>query len=185
MIITISGPPGSGKNTVADALAKKLNYKHYSMGDIRRKMAQDRGMTIADFNKLGEKEFFTDKEVDGYQTELGKKEDNFIVDGRLSYHFIPNSLKIFLDVTLEVGAKRIFGAKRKGEEFKNLDEAIASVKSRVQSDKARYKKYYNLDYTDKSQYDYVVDTTNLSVDGVVNKILSMIEERKKDGNKKR
>jgi len=35
MIITIAGEGGSGKSTVARILAKKLDYKHYSTGDLR------------------------------------------------------------------------------------------------------------------------------------------------------
>ncbi|MFH1364907.1 MAG: AAA family ATPase, partial [Candidatus Aenigmatarchaeota archaeon] len=89
MIISICGISGSGKSTISKLLAERLGYKHYSIGEIRRKMAVDRGMTLAELNKLGEKEDFTDKEVDKFQEELGKKEDNFVIDGRTSFHFIP------------------------------------------------------------------------------------------------
>ena len=36
MIITIDGPAGSGKSTVADALAKKLNFIHFNSGALFR-----------------------------------------------------------------------------------------------------------------------------------------------------
>ena len=39
MIITITGLPGSGKTSVAKHLAKHLHIKHYSMGDLFRKIA--------------------------------------------------------------------------------------------------------------------------------------------------
>ena len=90
MIITINGTPGSGKSTVAKFLAKKLKLRHYSMCDLRRKMALEKGMTIDELNKIGEKEAWTDKDADNCQKKLGKKEDNFIIDGRLSWFFIPN-----------------------------------------------------------------------------------------------
>ena len=53
MIITISGIPGSGKTTVGRMLAEKLGYKFYSIGDLRGKMAMERGMTIDQLNELG------------------------------------------------------------------------------------------------------------------------------------
>ena len=36
MIITIDGPAGSGKSTVADILAEKLNYIHFNSGALFR-----------------------------------------------------------------------------------------------------------------------------------------------------
>ena len=53
MKLTLSGKPGSGKSVVADILAEKLNLKRYSVGNYRREMAKKRGMTLAEFNKLG------------------------------------------------------------------------------------------------------------------------------------
>jgi len=179
MIISISGPPGSGKNTIAKLLAKKLKMKHYSIGDLRGKMALERGMTIDELNKLGEKEDFTDKEADEYQEKLGVTEDNFVIDGRLSFYFIPHSVKIYLDVSVEEGAKRIFENPRKDEKrYDSIKETIKANKARIASDKKRYKKYYNIDCYDKSHYDIVIDTTKLTADKVVEKILLFLKKKK-------
>ena len=45
MLLTISGPIGSGKSTVAAALAEELSYEHVSGGDIFRELAAERGYT--------------------------------------------------------------------------------------------------------------------------------------------
>ena len=101
MIISLSGAPGSGKSTVAQMLADKLSWPRYYMGGLRREAAKKRGLSLAEYNKLGETDIKTDKEVDEYQRELGEKEDNFVIEGRTSWYFIPHSLKIYLDVSPE------------------------------------------------------------------------------------
>jgi predicted cytidylate kinase len=177
MIITISGDAGSGKNTVGEILSKKLNMKLYCMGDLRRKMAEKRGMTIGQFNKLGEKQSFTDAKVDKFQEELGKKEDNFIMVGRVSFHFIPNSKKIYLAVKPEIGAKRIMGDKsRKTEKYATLKGALEKLRERKRCDIMRYKKYYDIDdaYSHK-YYDLIVDTSSLSPRQIADRIIKFVK----------
>ena len=79
MIITISGKPGSGKSTIAKIIAKKLKYDFFSAGDYRGEMAIKKGMTIDQLNKLGEKEDWTDKQVDDELKRISKKKDNIVV----------------------------------------------------------------------------------------------------------
>lgn len=176
MIITISGIAGSGKSTMAKLLAEKLNYKHYSVGDFMREMAKERNLTLLELSKKAETDKTIDKELDKKQIELGKKEDNFVIDSRLGFHFIPNSKKIFLEVDLNEAAKRIFREKRQHEQYKDIQESIEKIKTRIKSEDKRYREYYNMDYHDKKNYDLVIDTTNITVEQVLNKILKNIME---------
>ena len=80
MIITIGGSPGSGKSTVAKLVAKKLNLKHYSTGDFMRELAKENNMNLDEFSKHAEKNKDIDKQLDQRQIELGKKENNFIIE---------------------------------------------------------------------------------------------------------
>ena len=66
-----------------------------------REIAAKRGITLLELSKLAETDRSIDKELDNYQIQLGKDEDNFIIDARLGWHFIPDSIKIFLDVNDE------------------------------------------------------------------------------------
>jgi len=169
MIISISGAPGSGKTSVAKILAEKLGMNFYSMGDLRGKMAMERGITIDELNKIGEEDKTTDTTVDDYQKELGQKEDNFIMEGRLSWHFIPNSFKVFLGSDPLKAAERIYTAKRRSPDHGRADEAAhasiedtkAALDKRIASDVIRYQKHYGIDYRDPAHYDFVLDTTNL------------------------
>ena len=186
MIITISGLPGSGKTSVAKLLAKKLKMKRYYIGEMRRKIARKKGMTLDELNKLGESEEWTDREVDDYQKVLGRKEDNFIIEGRTSFFLIPHSIKIFLDVDIRTGAQRIFNAikkdgamERNEGDFQNVDEAENAINERIKSDRMRYKKYYGIDFLDKSNYDIVIDTTKLEIVQVVERLMQEIDKIKK------
>lgn len=179
MIITITGLPGSGKTTVIKQLSNALHLPWYSIGDLRGKMAKERGMTIDELNALGETEAFTDNEVDDYQKSLGTSGESFVIDGRLSWHFIPSSFKVFLDVNKNVGATRIFGASKKGQRsdeksYESVDEVKTFIANRVASDVRRYQKYYGVDFLNRNNYDLVVNTSNLTAEEVVRQILEQI-----------
>jgi len=167
MIITISGVPGSGKTTVAKILSGKLGMPFYSMGGLRAKLAEDRKISIDELNAIGEIDPTTDTSVDEYQRELGKTKDNFIVEGRLSWHFIPHSIKIFLSCDLDEAAKRIFEARKNTKMredeamYRNAEETRRAIEERTASDVRRYALIYGVDYREPSHYDFVIDTTNL------------------------
>lgn len=179
MIISISGKPGSGKSTVAKTLAKKLNLKHFSGGDFMRQMAKERSISLLELSKIAEKDRSVDEEIDKQTIELGKKENDFVIDSRTAWHFIPRSIKIFLDVGLAEGAKRIFNDLRPEEKENTTIEHIrANIVRREASEQQRYKKYYNIDSFNKKNYDLVIDTTNLTPDQVVNKITEFVKKKK-------
>ncbi|MFA5130362.1 MAG: cytidylate kinase family protein [Patescibacteria group bacterium] len=168
MIIAIAGVPGSGKTSVSRIIAKHFGWPQYSIGDLRGKMAKERGMTINELNTLGEKEAFTDKEVDDYQKHLGETEDNFVIEGRLTWFFIPKAFKVLLTCDMHEAAKRIYAARKDPNEerddevmYSSIEETERVTKDRMDSDTRRYQKYYGVDYLDPSHYDLVVDTTSL------------------------
>ncbi|MEK6823131.1 MAG: (d)CMP kinase [Nanoarchaeota archaeon] len=188
MIITISGDPGSGKSTAAKEIAKHLRLNHYSGGDMRGLLAKDHGMTIDELNKLGENDPSTDRDIDERIAKLGKEEDGFVIDSRLAWHFIPQSIKIYLTTDVRVAAQRIFKdiqlkdkapVDRSDEpEYKDVDDVVKHIKARVASDKKRYKKYYDIDHTDMSHYDLVLDTTALTLPQTVERILAFVQKFK-------
>ncbi len=182
MIISISGSIGAGKSTVAKKIAKKLGWPRYYIGGLRREKAKERSMTLAEYNKLGEEDPSTDLEVDKYQEELGKKEDNFIIEGRTSWHFIPHSLKIYLEVEEKEGVKRVWeelknkeNNRNEGKNLDTLEDVIKNIRQRKESDKIRYKKYFDIDVYDKSNYDIVIDTTNLDIEESVQSVYEAIK----------
>ncbi len=183
MIISFSGAPGSGKSTIAQMLADKLNWPRYYMGGLRREAAKRRGLTLGEYNKLGETDIQTDQEVDEYQRKLGQEQDNFVIEGRTAWYFIPHSLKIYLDVDSRVGARRIFSHLQQKNE-RNEDNGLNSWQAvlennqkRTESDRIRYRQYYNIDAGDLKNYDFYLDTTNLNQDQVLLAVYNFVSQR--------
>ncbi|HLD72231.1 MAG TPA: cytidylate kinase family protein [Candidatus Nanoarchaeia archaeon] len=179
MKITLSGALGSGKSTVAKLVAQKLNLKHYSTGDFMREIAIRRKVTLLELNKLAETDPSVDKELDERQIKLRKEEDHFIIDARLGWHFIPDSIKVFLNVTDEEAARRIFAEKRKDERYNTtLDLTLENIKRRKESETKRYQQYYGVNYFNLKNYDLIIDTTKLTAKEVADKLIEFVRKKR-------
>ena len=88
-------------------------------------------------------------------------------------------LKVFPKKDDKVRAERILKDKRQQEKSKSLKETIISIKNREESEKKRYKKYYGVDYTEKHLYNFVIDTTKLTPEEVVEKIMEFVKIKQK------
>lgn len=177
MIVSFAGHAGSGKSTIASKLSEKLGWPRYYIGGLRRAKAKEIGLTLEEYNKLGETDPKTDLEVDEYQAELGKQNDNFIIEGRTSWHFIPQSFKIFVAVDEKIGAERILKSLRKdnnrNETAKNietLEEMIEKNRERRASDELRYHKYFNIDAYNPDNFDFIIDTSDLTPEECFDKV---------------
>lgn len=176
--ITISGEAGSGKSTVADIIANKLRINRYSTGDYMRTMAAARGVTIIKLNKMSETDPAIDRELDDWQKKLEeKKQESFVLDSRLGFHFIPSSIKVFLRAGLNIRAKRIFYMSRLVEQNTTLKKTIADIKKRQVLERERYKEKYGVDCLDFSRYDLVLNTTKLTPEKVADKIIMFVMKK--------
>lgn len=143
-------------------------------------MAEAKGITLEELNVIGEKEDWTDKEVDAYQKQLGQTGDNLVISGWVSFHFIPNSVKIFLEVSDAEGSRRIHtdsGVARQTEakQFGTLADVQKSVHARMENSSRRYQKYYGLDIYDPRHYNLIVDTTDIPAAEVVERIIAYLQ----------
>jgi cytidylate kinase len=92
-------------------------------------------------------------------------------------------LKIYLKVSEQEGAKRIFeqlqNKNERNEDRKLLtpEDVIRSNRNRRETDDKRYRAYYGIDISKMENYDFVLDTTNLSIDDVYNKTLAFIKNQ--------
>lgn len=182
MIVSLSGDLGAGKSTIAKEVAQKLKMKHYYMGQILRDMSKERGMVFLDFMKLAETDPSIDKEIDAYVKKLGQEEDNFLIESRTAWSFIPHSVKIYLKVDEAEGVRRIHKElqeiNKRNEKLKSLEGVLKDCRRRIQSEQKRYKQYYNFDIQDLSHYDFILDTTSLTPQEVIDKTLAFLKSLK-------
>ncbi|MBI9067859.1 MAG: cytidylate kinase family protein [Salinivirgaceae bacterium] len=81
--------------------------------------------------------------------------------------FVKNAFHVLLTVTDEEAAKRIALSKRTDEDFSS-----SAISKRNQQMKERFIKNYRVDFTNESNYDFIVNTSILSPEEVILKILN-------------
>ena len=177
-IITISGMLGAGKSTTAKQLAEELGYLHFSSGDLMRAIGKEHGIDdIRQVNLENEKDHKFDYLVDERLRQIGKNENEIIIDSRRAWHWIPGAFKVFLDISLDDAVPRIMASispERRTTEHIPDDpkEYKKLLKERMDSENRRYDKLYGVDLYDLSQYDLVIDTMNNPFDAVVEEVLT-------------
>ena len=173
-IITITGLPGSGKSSTADEVARTLNYRRFSSGDLWRQVAHEQHLSVEELNTRAE----TDKSIDSLVDDAvrrAREKDNIVIDSRLAFHWIPDSYKVFLHIDPHTAAERTFAhmknVGRVSQMAQSVEEVFEKTAARTESERARYADLYGVDYTKESQYDFVVDTTKHSLDEVAQMIV--------------
>lgn len=158
------------------------------MGKLWREKSRAKGLTLLEGEIQGESDKTIDNEIDEYQRELGQTKDNFVIEGRTSFYFIPHSFKIYLDVDLSEGAKRIWSDVQKNPHERNEDRDLDSLEKveqsnarRIKSYALRYKKFYGIEnIDDPKHYDYYLDTTGLSFAEVKEAVFQAIRQASGD-----
>jgi len=179
MHITITGNLGSGKSTICKLLNEKYQFEIYSTGKVQRELARQMNMTTLEFNQLMCSDRKYDKMIDDATAKISRenKDKDIIFDSRLAWHFVEQSFKVFVSVSLEIAAERVMNDQRGVEEkYSSLEEAKLLLAERATTERVRYKDIYNLNYMDFSNYNLVIDSTYCSQDKIVEIILKEAKE---------
>lgn len=140
-----------------------------SVGDIFRKMANDRCMSLEEFGLLAKSDERIDRELDEEQKKIAGEKENIILEGRLSGFLVNADLKVWLKAPLEIRAERI--AER---EKKPVSVAMKEASEREECEKDRYLKYYCIDIRDLSVYDLVIDSSKLKPEDISEIVLKAV-----------
>ena len=193
-IITISGDPGSGKSTVRNALKEYFEKEGkkvviYSTGDIFRGLAEDRNMTVTEFNEfLQEHECNIDDSIDSAVIKLGNKvrkqnDENkiYLVDSRLAWHNIPDAFKVRLTITDRIAGERVFRDTTRGEEdqYKTLEDAIEATRARKLSERERYIELYgeDVDICNEKNFDININTAFVEPNKIAELIIDNMKKK--------
>jgi len=172
--ITVSGPPGSGTSTLVEKLANEYSWLSLNGGDIFRKEAKDRNLTVGQFSELCKTNLDVDKSLDEIlKKEIENPNGAEIIESRLSgwwAHLMEvDCLRVWVNVSPEECARRI--QKREGG---NFDDRLVLSQQRQIDDKERYRILYDIDLDDMSPYSLIIDADDISAEEVFSIVQSEI-----------
>ena len=172
MLLTVSGPAGSGKSTTAAGLAEALDLEHVSGGDIFRDLAAERGYSPVEFNELAEEDGRIDRDLDRRLYEIARDRDDVVLESRLAGWLAPDAgFRLWLDAPLDVRAARIAD-----REEKSVEQAREETRRRERSERKRYRDYYDIHIDDLSVYDLVVNTARWTAPAVLTVLTTAVEQ---------
>ena len=149
VVITVSGPHGTGKSTYAKALAEALHLRYVSAGELFRDLARKQGLSLEALSAKAAQEPTIDRMLDE-RTKAEAERGEVVVDAQLAAWVAGDSadVKILLTAPKEVRFRRI--AER---DHVSVEEARRETEYRELIQQERYKKYYGIDVSDLSIYD--------------------------------
>jgi predicted cytidylate kinase len=168
--ITISGKICTGKSTLLKSLQKELNWPVFMTGQLFREYVKKNKMKLENVEEQSEE---LTKRIDYKVRDMLKFPGNLIVDGWMSgimANNFPNILKVLLICEDDIRYKRFADREKIG-----LDESKARVDERQNNWLNKLKKIYKRDdFMDPKNYDLIIDTSNISLQRIVKKVLQKI-----------
>jgi cytidylate kinase len=166
----MSGLPGSGTSTVARAVATELGLDHLDGGTVFRTVAAEQGLSLTAYAALAEHDEKIDRALDDRLTERARRGD-VLLESRLSGWLATRAglaaQRVWIRCDEVERARRV--AEREGQD---ADAALAHNRRRERSERARYLGYYDIDLTDLTIYDLVLDSTDLGPSELVGAVVS-------------
>lgn len=171
--ITIFGLAGTGTSTTGKALALKLKYDFTSSGNLAREDAHERGLSIYEWGQLAKADPSLDMRLDKKIEEFGKEHPDCVVESRLAWHFIPDSIKVKLTCEIKTRLERV-----SRRDNVSIDEAGKSLGLREKADEERFNQYYGIPHSFADEhFDLILDTTSTPVVEIVTAIEKFIASR--------
>ncbi len=172
-MITIAGKPCSGKSAISKELVKDYGFERFSMGDMFRSIAKEYKMDVNELNQhctspnTNENYINIDAEIDKKVKDLGCKRirDYVIIETRTGFIFIPESHKVYTTILPAEQARRLINSGRDTENTNvTVEQAIVNMNAREEMEHKRFLYLYGQNNLDMRNYDYVLDTTHLTIE---------------------
>lgn len=178
MNISITGNLGSGKSSICKILKEK-GFEIISAGSIFRELAVENGMSVEAFNQKVNQDIqcgdrSVDNMIDQRTAKINQEKDNIVFDSRLAWNFAPDSFKVFVMVDIDEAAKRVYhdSLRSDSESYNSVKSCKEGLVNRQNLEKKRFKDLYNIDYYEMSNYNLVIESTNVSPESVAEEIIA-------------
>ena len=172
-VVTVGGPPGSGKSTAGRQVAESLRLEFRSAGDLFRAEARRRKMDLAAFGRYASEHPEIDRELDRSMQALAVP--GRLLDGRIQGPLCRRAGVPVYDVLItareEVRVRRV--ADRDGQA---PELARRLVREREASERDRYRRFYGIDL-DHEPASLVVDSSDRSPAEVAGAVVAFVQER--------
>lgn len=215
MIISIDGPAGSGKSTVASLLSKKIGFIHFNSGSLYRAITAHLISNDIDVNTLDNSSILENISLEvkfdntvqhtyvngvDYTNDLRKpnvstltpvvsvnkkvralvdktqreiaKNNNLVIDGRDigSYVFPSAKIKFYLDCDIKERAKRRQKELNNKYSLKDIEKMLF--------ERDEYDKNKKVAPLIIPKNAFIIDSTNLTIEQVVNKMFTHVKQFK-------
>jgi cytidylate kinase len=172
VVITFSGLHGAGKSTHAKQIAEEFGLRYVSAGDVARKVARDRGLTLTELTDLTARDASIDNALDD-MTRREAKKGSVVLDGQLAGWMARDfaDIKVYLRAPLSIRVGRL--ASRDGV---SLEEATKELLHREEAERERYKSLYGIDVGDISIYEVILDTSLLGLESTREVLKTIVRE---------
>jgi len=172
-VVTIGGPPGSGKSTAGRLVAGSLGLEFFSAGEFFRTEARRHAMDLEGFGRYAASHPEVDRELDARMQALVRP--GRLLDGRIQGALCRKAGSPVYDVVVtareEVRVRRV--AERDGQ---SVEEARERVREREASERDRYLRFYGIDLLAEVS-DLTVDSSDLPPNSVAEAILAFVGDR--------
>ena len=172
-VVTVGGPPGSGKSTAGRLVAGSLGLEFFSAGELFRTEAQRHGMDLEAFGRYAATHPEVDRELDRSMQALARP--GRLLDGRIQGALCRRAGVPVYDLVVtareEVRVRRL--AARDGQ---SVEEATEKVREREESERDRYRRFYGIDLAGEP-CDLVVDSSDRPATEVAEAILTFVRGR--------
>jgi cytidylate kinase len=170
MKICISGLTASGKTTVSEALALKMKIKHVQ-NSYKEHLRGN--VNMSGFIDAADEKFV--KSFDMKTIEMASKED-CVVSTWLSPWLVKDAdLRVWIYADIGTRIKRYM----ERETLASEQEAGKRVSETDDSAIASFKKFYNIDINEHSDFDLQINTGKISVESAVDIISLALKDKKK------
>ena len=169
LTVTVGGLAGTGTSTLCRLLAAHLDLPYAYAGSLFRQEAARRGLSLAEFGELCQRDPAVDRTLDDRQLAL-LRDGGVLLEGRmagwLAEHHGVDAFTVWVVCEEDERMRRI--AERDGGE---LEDQRGATLAREASEQARFLEYHGADLDDLAIYDLVLDSTSMAPTELVHAVV--------------